>query len=283
MKDYFGYTGKTCVVTGAASGMGKATCEMLLDLGAEVYALDMAEVTLPVKKFIQCNIGDKASIDAAFQELPQEIDKFFGIAGVSGVKTDFKTTIAINFLGNKYITDEYLSKRIKQGGAIAFMASLGGRGWMETREDYVDIVEAKTWEESVSMLDIVAKRVAQKGYGDKEGIQGYLMSKRMVIYFGKKIIYDFAMKDIRVNVINPGATQTQLTTEWATLMTPQQMRGQNEGVTRSADPKEMAGPIVFANSDMATYMSGTDIFIDYGQKGMGEYKNPDQKVGLVSL
>lgn len=44
MKDYFGYTGKVCVVTGAASGMGKATAEMLVDLGAMVYALDWAEV-----------------------------------------------------------------------------------------------------------------------------------------------------------------------------------------------------------------------------------------------
>ena len=134
MKDYFGYAGQTCIVTGAASGMGRATCEMLIDLGAEVYALDVAEVTLPVKKFIKCNLGDKASIDAAFQELPQEIDKFFGIAGVSGVVTDFKTTIMINFIGNKYITEEYLAKRVKSGGAIAFMASLGGRGWLETRE-----------------------------------------------------------------------------------------------------------------------------------------------------
>lgn len=33
MKDYLGYTGKVCVVTGAASGMGKATAEMLVDFG----------------------------------------------------------------------------------------------------------------------------------------------------------------------------------------------------------------------------------------------------------
>jgi NAD(P)-dependent dehydrogenase (short-subunit alcohol dehydrogenase family) len=32
MKDYFGYTGKICVVTGAASGMGKAAAEILVDL-----------------------------------------------------------------------------------------------------------------------------------------------------------------------------------------------------------------------------------------------------------
>ena len=41
MKDYFGYKDKVCVVTGAASGMGKATCEILLDMGAVVYGLDI--------------------------------------------------------------------------------------------------------------------------------------------------------------------------------------------------------------------------------------------------
>ncbi len=44
MKDYFGYQDQVVVVTGAASGMGKATAEMLVDLGAKVYALDWQKV-----------------------------------------------------------------------------------------------------------------------------------------------------------------------------------------------------------------------------------------------
>ena len=52
MKDYLGYTGKVCVVTGAASGMGKATAEMLVDLGAMVYALDWAEVKVEGKDYL---------------------------------------------------------------------------------------------------------------------------------------------------------------------------------------------------------------------------------------
>ena len=41
MKDYFNYSDKICVVTGASSGMGKVTVETLVDLGAKVYALDL--------------------------------------------------------------------------------------------------------------------------------------------------------------------------------------------------------------------------------------------------
>ena len=50
MKDYLGYKDKVCVVTGAASGMGKATCEILLDLGAKVYAMDLAADYPPGRK-----------------------------------------------------------------------------------------------------------------------------------------------------------------------------------------------------------------------------------------
>lgn len=93
MKNYLGYKDKVCVVTGAASGMGKATCEILINLGAKVYAMDLAPITLPVEKAIELNLGDRESIDKAFSEVPAEIDRFFGIAGVSGVTTDFATTI----------------------------------------------------------------------------------------------------------------------------------------------------------------------------------------------
>ena len=47
MKDYFGYEGKNCVVTGASSGMGKAVCKMLVELGAKVYGLTRTKHDLP--------------------------------------------------------------------------------------------------------------------------------------------------------------------------------------------------------------------------------------------
>ena len=53
MRDYWGYAGKVCVVTGVSSGMGKATAEMLLDLGAEVYGLDCVQPNDFLGKFIQ--------------------------------------------------------------------------------------------------------------------------------------------------------------------------------------------------------------------------------------
>jgi NAD(P)-dependent dehydrogenase (short-subunit alcohol dehydrogenase family) len=61
MRDYFGYEEKVCVITGAASGIGKAATEMLVDLGAKVYALDRTEVTTPgIAGFVEVDLGTNA-------------------------------------------------------------------------------------------------------------------------------------------------------------------------------------------------------------------------------
>ena len=82
MKDYFGYKDKVCVVTGAASGIGRSTVDLLLDMGAVVYAIDIKDIEIPgVKNFIAADLNSKDAIDMAFEEIPKQIDCFFGIAG----------------------------------------------------------------------------------------------------------------------------------------------------------------------------------------------------------
>lgn len=280
MKDYLGYKDKVCVVTGAASGMGKATCEMLVELGAKVYAMDVADITVPVAKSIKLNLGDKASIDAAFAQVPEKIDKFFGIAGVSGVQTDFSTTIRINFIGHKYAVEEYVLKNLAENGAIALMGSLGGTGWLETREELSAVVNGKGWDDCVAELAKLDAKVAEKDYGKMAGLKGYFMSKRMMTWYVKKMAGPLAAQGIRINIICPGSTQTQLTDQWSSLLDSKAMQGKQEA--RYAQPSEMAGPIVFANSDMASYMSGQHIYVDYGQNAIQEYTNPNREFPFIS-
>ncbi len=52
-KDHFGYKGKLVVVTGTTAGMGDAATKMLAEPGAEIYAIDIRELTEPVKKYIE--------------------------------------------------------------------------------------------------------------------------------------------------------------------------------------------------------------------------------------
>lgn len=262
MKDYFGYQDKVVVVTGSASGMGKATCEMLVDLGAKVYALDWQEVNVEgIEKYIHVDLSQKDSIDQAFENIPEHIDSFFGIAGVSGLKNDFMTTCKIDLVANKYISEEYLTTRMSQGGSIAFMTSTGGNGWEreDNKEIYLPVLQAKGWDETIQAIE-------NTGMTPMPGTLGYPFSKLAMNYYTVLLQAIFAPQGIRVNAVLPGSTDTGMKDEFTT------MAGGEEGLlshcgyaNRLAQSEEMAKPIVFLNSDMASYISGERLVVDYAQ------------------
>jgi Dehydrogenases with different specificities (related to short-chain alcohol dehydrogenases) len=261
MKDYFGYEGKVCVVTGAASGMGRAAAEMLVDLGAEVYALDWAETDIPgIKTFISTDLSQKASIDAAFEKIPQVVDRFFGCAGVSGQKHDYTTTVSINFISNKYITEEYLLERMPDLGAIAYITSAGGLRWErpDNMEGYLPVAIAEGWQGCLDAIEA-------SGCKEQEGRFGYALSKRALNYYVAYILSQFAQKKVRVNAILPGATQSGLTADFAINTGGVENLIKYTGFAqRLAESREMAEPLVYLNSDMASYISGVLLDIDFG-------------------
>ena len=188
MRDYFNYTNKICVVTGASSGIGKATCNMLIDLGAIVYGIDRNPCEINgLKEFIQCDLSDKNSIDQAFTKLPNHIDSFFGVAGLSGAKTGYWTTFTVNFIANKYITDNYLVNRMTSGGSIAYVTSCGGLMWEKWKKEYIKIMKAKTWEEMIKFM----KKVSPK---DGVGIMAYTLSKRAMNYYSSLMAIELGKK-----------------------------------------------------------------------------------------
>lgn len=206
MKDYLGYTGKVCVVTGAASGMGKATAEMLVDLGAMVYALDWAEVKVEgITAYLHTDLSKKESIDAAFAQIPDHIDCYFGIAGVSGLGTDFLTTTKIDLISNKYISECILTARMTEGGAIAYMTSTAGIGWEQegNKRHYLPVVEAEGWDGAVAALEKtpLIHLPGNLGYSFSKLAMNYLVAKQQAL---------FAARKIRVNAVLPGSTDTGL-------------------------------------------------------------------------
>jgi len=261
VKDYFGYANTVCVVTGAASGMGKATTEMLVDLGAKVYALDANEVTVPgIAGFVQVNLGEISAIDAAFGELPDRIDRFFGVAGLSGVKTDYHTTVTVNYIANKYMTEEFLDTRMVRGGAIAYVTSTGGTHWRGYRWEYRKLLAAQGWEAMTAELHKIAPR---NGFGPF----AYVLSKRcMNAYAASKMVH-FAEKGIRINTVLPASTNTGMRDEFAQLVGSEENLIKQTGIAgRLAEPREMAEPLVFLNSDMASFITGCRLMVDYGDE-----------------
>ena len=256
MKDYFNYQGKVCVVTGSSNGMGLATARMLVDLGAKVYAVSRSETKLEgLEGNILCNLSKKSDIDAAFAQIPEHIDCFFGVAGLSGAKTDYLTTFNCDFTANKYITLEYLKKRMSAGGSITFVSSTAGLNWEQHMKEQNAVVHAATWEDTEKALGKLPQ-TAPANFA-------YIYAKRCVSQFAAEQALELGKLGIRVNNVMPGSTETGMKDEFEKMAGGKEALLAETGVAhRLASPEEMAAPIVFLGSDMCSFVSGVDFCVD---------------------
>lgn len=264
MKELINYAGKKVVVTGATSGMGEKTAELLIDLGAEVYALDINEPALPVENYIQVNLADKESIDNAVKQLPEEIDGIMNCAGVAGVTNNGDlinplNVVTINFIGPRYLI-ESLIPRLPEGGFISIIASTGGRAWMQKIEYLLPIVETTSFENAQKWFanheeDVLASH-------EIKGHASYAFSKEVVILWMKKRSYSLSGKKIRINTVSPGSTATPMTQAFDIVSNGLANRAISK-VGLPATPEDQAKALIFLGSDLASYISGQDLQVDY--------------------
>lgn len=75
---------RVVVITGAASGVGHATAEMFRDAGDLVFGLDISPTVPEGVTYVECNVGDRASVDAAIETCAQHgrIDVLANVAGI---------------------------------------------------------------------------------------------------------------------------------------------------------------------------------------------------------
>ena len=256
------YKDKVCVVTGAASGIGLATVKLLLEEGAEVYAMDLADVSIGNTLALTCDLSDKDSIDTAFEKVPEHIDCFFGVAGLSGAISNYHKTFTVNYIANKYITETYLKNRMSKGGSICYVTSTAGSYWDKYSKEFQLFTRAKTWEEMINVLEYQSKE-------DAVGIMAYPFSKRAMNHYMANLSVELAEKGIRVNALLPGATETGMKREFEVEAGGYDKLVANSGMAkRLADPMEMAKPLLFLNSDMASYISGTCLYVDFCNDAM---------------
>lgn len=274
MKDYFGYKDKVCVVTGASSGMGKATVEMLVDLGARCYAVDLNSCDVKgITEFIKCDLSKKEEIDNLFSKLPEHIDCFFGVAGLSGSKTDYMATFNCNYTANFYITEEYLTKRMSKGDSIVYVTSTAGLNWKEFRKEQSKVVTASTWEEVERVVEPLAK-ISPSTFA-------YMYSKRCLSEYACEASVKLGKQGIRVNNVMPGSTDTGMKDEFEKMAGGEEALLAETGVAhRLATSEEMAGPIIFLGSSMASFTSGVDLCVDFSDSSLKTlgYKKDREKV-----
>lgn len=271
------YKNKVCVVTGASSGIGLSTVKLLVEEGAIVYALDRNLLKNDSIHFIECDLCKRESIDLAFHQIPEEIDCFFGVAGLSGALTDYYTTFTVNYIANKYITEEYLKLRMKDHGAICYVTSVAGEYWSKYSSEFRDFTKAMSWDEMMSVLH-------QRAEKDTVGVMAYPLSKRALNYYMAEVSLLFGRRGVRVNALLPASTETGMMREFEVEAGGHDALISQTGIAeRLAKPEEMAYPLLFLNSDLASFISGICLTVDFCNDAMikvgKKHDRLDMKVG----
>lgn len=265
LKKLIGFEGKNVVITGAASGMARSATELLLELGADVYAIDKNPFDLPVKKAYQADLSNKEEIDKVIKDLPSKIDALFLCHGIAAFPGKELLVQKVNFYSQKYITEQLLD-RISDHGSITYISSVGGFGWQQVYKQAVELIDISTWDEAMEWYAKHPELIQSAYVFAKQCLLSYVTYKCMS--------EEFISRKIRINAINPGDTTTGLTDDFNKSTSPNGDALEGAKMIENiflkswngypAEPKDMGYPMVVISSDICSYMSGQLIYIDYG-------------------
>jgi len=249
----FDLTGKTALVTGAASGIGEAIAVVMAKAGAFVYAADIDEEN---GKRVACDINNESGksvflkLDVAENDDCRNatdivyknhgnLDILVNNAGVGHVGTIEQTTAddldrlyAINVRGMFSLTKAFIPQMIDlKSGVIINTASIGG-------------------------IIAIKDRLA------------YCTMKFAVVGFTKCLALDHALDGIRVNCICPGRVETPFVkariSQYPDPEKAYREMAATQALGRMGTPEEIAASVLYLASDEAAFVTGTALVIDGG-------------------
>jgi NAD(P)-dependent dehydrogenase (short-subunit alcohol dehydrogenase family) len=230
--------GKVAIVTGAASGIGKATAALFRAEGATVIAADVAAAEGVVAADAGREADVKALVDQALRE-HEGLDIFFANAGISGglasifdqTPEDWQEILRVNLIG-PFLAIKHAAPVMKErgGGSIICTASVAG---------------------------------LRAGAGGP----AYSASKAGVIRLVQVGATQLCGANIRVNAICPGLIETGMTQglyDMARAAGKEEMIGHLNPMKRGGEPDEIAGAALFLASDESSYVNGHALVVDGG-------------------
>ncbi|MFY0634251.1 MAG: glucose 1-dehydrogenase [Vannielia sp.] len=243
-------TGKTAIITGAASprGLGKATARLFAEHGARVAVLDLdadaaagAAGDLPGGGHIglACNVTDKEACDTAFATVLAafgQVDILVNNAGITQplkfmeiAPENYDAVLDVNLRGTLYMSQAALPHmRGRKSGSIVNMSSVS----------------------------------AQRGGGIFGGPH-YSAAKAGVLGLTKAMAREAAPDNVRSNAICPGFIATDIT---AGKLTNEMKAMVLDGIPmgRAGEASDVAGCALFLASDLAAYVTGSEVDVNGG-------------------
>jgi len=247
------FEGKRVAIAGCFSGMGEAAARELVSLGAEVHGVDIKPAPMKLASFTPVDLRDPASIDAAIASIGGEIDCLFNCSGLPQTFPAIDV-MKVNYVGMRYWTEQWVPK-IRKGGAIATITSTAGMGHMARAALHEELIGQSSFADAVAWLEARLDSV-----GD-----GYVYSKEAMQYWTKVASQEFIKQGVRINAIAPGPTQTTIMTDFEEVVGGAQVMDlYTQPINRRSTPAEQAYPLIFLNSDAASYVNGHILDADGG-------------------
>lgn len=236
--------GKTAVVTGGGSGIGLASAKRFIEEGAFVYIFGRRQEVLNEAlkmlgenaRAVRGSVSDLADLDRLYGIVKAErggLDVLLANAGTGSFAAlgeitpeQYDQTFDVNVKGLLFTVQKGLPL-MKAGGSIILTGSTTG--------------EMGTPQFSV-----------------------YSATKAAVRNFARSWAQDLRGTGIRVNVLSPGPTRTDLALEVVGEAAFEEL-GASTPLGRLGEPAETAGAAAFLASDDSSYMTGSEIFVDGGQ------------------
>jgi NAD(P)-dependent dehydrogenase (short-subunit alcohol dehydrogenase family) len=240
----FTIAGKTILVTGAASGMGKATAIACAKMGATIIAADfnrdglsatMTELTGTGHQAFDLNLADEDTWESLLNG-DFVLDGIAGCAGIANMnpftfidKAEMDKVFSVNFFGPVLLVRKLIrKKKLNKGSSIVFVSSVDGP----------KVVHA--------------------------GNSVYSASKSALVGMARSMAVDLASKKIRVNCILPGTTDTPLIRTSNVTEDELLENTKKFPLKRYGTPEDMAYAIIYLLSDASSFVTGTELVVDGG-------------------
>lgn len=239
--------GRRIVITGGASGIGKATAELFVREGAAVAVLDQgAEAMAAAAKAIGCSgiavdVADAASVASSIAQAEAAMGGIDGVVNAAGIFSSaglrdttpeqFARILAVNVMGT-FLVIQAAAPHLRRAGRGTIVNIGSGVGLVPTGPDST----------------------------------AYVASKGGVIAMTKAVAMELAPA-IRVNVVCPGAVETPMTAAFIRDASgaPNPAIARRYALGRPAAADELAAAILFLTSDESSFVTGVTLPVDGGR------------------